>query len=125
MKTLITIGTIGATLLLAGCLHDDDCKCKDIMYDFDIPTDQADCPADTIFTQSVPGSSDLDGGTGIIDRDGGTGIIDRDNNFITDYCYEECKAGETPTGPTIVKWNDSKNSNVVVADRKCMVGESE
>jgi hypothetical protein len=92
----------------------------DIVYSWNIPSSDADCPKDpveTFYTNSTPGSPDLDYGTGIVDRDAGTGIVDRDGTFVTTYCLRKCEGTEEPTGPTIVDWHNT--GDFVVAYRNC------
>jgi len=123
-KALMTLGAACTTLLLGGCWHCEECEEippeMDIVYSWNIPSSDADCPkvpVETFYTDSTPGSPDLDGGTGIVDRDGGTGIVDRGGAFVTTYCYRKCAGTEVPTGPTIVDWHNP--SDFVVAYRGC------
>jgi hypothetical protein len=118
-KLMVLAGAFG-TLVLAGCcqycnLPEAD---RDIVYAFDIPTSQADCPAGTTFmdVSENTGSEDL-GGSGIVDR-GGSGIVDRNGQQVQQFCYEACPTGENTIGPDVyTDWNNS--SNFIVAKSKC------
>jgi hypothetical protein len=120
-KPAIFIG-LGATLFLAGC----DCKCEccdtggvdaDIVYAWDIPQSQADCPENTIYMDSVPGGPDLDGMPGIVDRDGGPSIVDRDGDYVTQYCLIPCDEGQTTSGPVVIEFHHPGGH--IVASRRC------
>lgn len=114
MKALTLIGAVATTLVLAGCNH--ECDCKDIMFDFDVPKSQADCPANTEFTQLETVSTD---------RDGGSKIKDREGNIVMDVCFRSCEAGEIPVNQPVVWWHQSQTSGVIVVQDECVPGPSE
>ena len=110
------------TLFIGGCKQScPTCpEQKDVVYEFDIPQSQDDCPAETIFMEdSEDGDPDNDGGTGIVDRDGGTGIVDRDEDLVLQFCFHPCGGDEEPVGPTTMKWDGA--SGFVEAYRVCVV----
>ena len=90
--------------------------CKDIVYAWDIPETEADCPVNTKFVSAPSYSVDHDGGPGIIDRDSGTGIIDRDEEFVTAYCLQVCPDDKYDGKPVL----DIHNKHEMVeAKRRC------
>ena len=101
------------------CPKTSDCD-KDIVYAFDIPESQDDCPEGTTF-DVVPEGEIVDpqsGGGGVVDRSGGGGVVDRDNNFVGAWCQVDCLTGNTDedANPEI-EWN--YGASVVVASRTC------
>lgn len=114
MKALTLIGAVATTLVLAGCKH--ECDCRDIMFDFDVPRSQADCPANTEFKQLEMFSSD---------RDGGAKIKDRQGKDVVDVCYRSCKSGEIPVNKPVVWWHQSSTSGVIVVQDECVPGPPE
>lgn len=111
VKKLVTLGLIFTAAGLAGCM-------KDIVLAWDIPSEQQHCVGGTIYTDAVPGSPDLGGGSGIVDRNGGSGIVDRDGKFVSRYCRKPCAPTEKETGaPEIVIINDHE---YVEAQRICV-----
>ena len=85
--------------------------CADIQYLYDIPSDQDECPVDTIHRS---------GGTSIRDRSGGTNIRDRDGDNVDTYCeLQVCPDGTTmPTGDPIMVWH-LDDHGVVLARGTC------
>lgn len=123
-KKLAIIVGLGAMLVLAGCECECECGCCesggsdfDIVYEWNIPQSQADCPEDTIYTESTPGGPDLDGLPGIVDRDGGPSIVDRDGDYISQYCLIPCDEGQTASGPVVLEFHNPGGH--VVASRRC------
>ena len=120
IKTLVMLGAAFTSLALAGCCQfcGSTGPERDIVYAFDIPADQDDCPDGTVF-MDVEGEDGVDnlGGSGIVDR-GGSGIVDRDGNPIEQFCYEPCVLGEEPVNNDIFTiWNFP--SQYIVASSIC------
>ena len=112
------------TVTLTGCWHDCPYEDADIVYSWEIPESQADCPSGTEYRDSATAASGiLDGGASIVDRDGGATIVDRDGNPVKQHCYRPCADGEMPVGKTIVDWQH--NGDFVVGYQICTAGEGD
>jgi hypothetical protein len=133
-RLLLTLVLVSTVVLLSGCCS-TFCY-KDVVYQFDIPSKDKDCPRSTTYTvmdwqTNRPGcpSEDTqsasivvrDGGAGIIDRDGGAGIIDRDECDIRRFCdASRCSNGVEPNSPVFIDWDTSASRKVLVAKRNCV-----
>ena len=124
-KKLMVLGVACTTIALGGCCqwcNDPDCEIcddRDVVYAFNIPESQADCPVGTEYVDvtepiTIPGL----GGSGIVDR-GGSGIVDRDNLPVEQFCYKACPIGEVPLDEDAnVDWNNS--SEFIVGESFCV-----
>ncbi len=126
-KHVLRAGMIGSActaLLLAGCC-DERCE-RDVVYAFNIPTEQAHCPANTVYVNVVTGEGiDLVGsgghinlgGSGIVDR-GGSGIVDRESQAVKQFCFESCISPSVPIDSNIYAvWTSSHE--YIVAGNIC------
>lgn len=115
MLAVATASVMGLT----GC-----CECRDVMYGWNAPESQADCPDGTVYRdEATDETGEQNGGSSIVDRNGGSGIVDRWGEPVKQHCYKECASGETPVGHTIIDWHN--DGDVVVAGQICAIGGSE
>lgn len=103
-----------------------NCNCGstqsyDVVYAFNIPTRQADCPANTTLNELEPDDvvDPQSGGGGVVERSGGGGVVDRQDNFIAAWCQPNCPTGQSAdesANPTM-EWN--YDSDFLVASKPC------
>lgn len=129
-RILLSFAMLFVVLLLSGCCdfcnreaevietdpctaaaECDDCVCgKDIVYAFNTPETEADCPS---------GMELRSGGAGVVERDGGAGVVERDGTPVISYCIEACPPGEVESeGAPEIDW--TAESDVVVAISDCL-----
>jgi hypothetical protein len=133
-RLLLSFAVIATVLGLAGCYRCCDqpvtvnCNCDstagyDVVYAFNIPESDADCPDGTHFETKAggdDGTGGYSGGGGVVDRSGGGGVVDRDGNPILAWCEIDCAPGETVDefSEPIIVWDPSYD--VVVVERICV-----
>lgn len=110
------------TASVEAATESNDSVCgKAVVYAFDIPNSQSDCPSGYEFRDENVDGYEHDGGAGIVERDGGAGIVERESGAtVTKYCLKPCPDGEEfkdPTAPREMDWNPE--NKVVTAIQDC------